>query len=356
MEGVNVLEYQNQNELDHYGVLGMKWYQHKFGEVDGRAKYRDKGFSKLAKKKDKADKNQQRADYNRSKAQAKRDKAEHLNNKLFFRFGAIDDFRISRNDAKARKYSKYAFKYQRKANRVLRSGEKIAKKMLKFYGSMNMSDLTPEQIRTGQQYAMVMLDDRQANHSALDSDFFLEHYGVKGMKWDESKKSDTYTAQTTKTTFTRTIQRDKNGNVVGGTLRAVAKPKPPTLTKKPEISPTARVDRDYRDYASAGQKVGKQSAVEKLLDKMANNAIGNSSKKNPNVNKTGKKYQAQSMSRQEEKDIENFLRNNAKTKKSVKVEKKDSSVSVSLVPSKSNRNAQKLLKKAIVKQDKKNKR
>ena len=28
--------------LEHYGRLGMKWYQHKFGEEDGRAKYIDK--------------------------------------------------------------------------------------------------------------------------------------------------------------------------------------------------------------------------------------------------------------------------------------------------------------------------
>lgn len=28
-----------QDELEHYGRLGMKWYQHRFGEEDGRAIY-----------------------------------------------------------------------------------------------------------------------------------------------------------------------------------------------------------------------------------------------------------------------------------------------------------------------------
>ena len=31
-----------QGELEHYGRLGMKWYQHRFGEEDGRAKYTEK--------------------------------------------------------------------------------------------------------------------------------------------------------------------------------------------------------------------------------------------------------------------------------------------------------------------------
>ena len=36
--------------LEHYGVIGMKWYQHKFGKVDGRAKYDQKYKDKEVKK------------------------------------------------------------------------------------------------------------------------------------------------------------------------------------------------------------------------------------------------------------------------------------------------------------------
>ena len=38
------------NYLEHYGRLGMKWYQHKYGEVDGRAMYTEKARAEERKK------------------------------------------------------------------------------------------------------------------------------------------------------------------------------------------------------------------------------------------------------------------------------------------------------------------
>lgn len=38
---------QNQDSLAHYGRLGMKWYQHIFGEYQGAAKYAEKGYRKI---------------------------------------------------------------------------------------------------------------------------------------------------------------------------------------------------------------------------------------------------------------------------------------------------------------------
>ena len=44
-----------QDYLEHYGITGMKWYQHLFGKADGRAKYMHKGFGKLRKAKAKVE-------------------------------------------------------------------------------------------------------------------------------------------------------------------------------------------------------------------------------------------------------------------------------------------------------------
>lgn len=33
----------SENELHHYGRLGMKWYHHIFGDADARAKYSERG-------------------------------------------------------------------------------------------------------------------------------------------------------------------------------------------------------------------------------------------------------------------------------------------------------------------------
>ena len=44
---------QDKEILEHYGRLGMKWYQHIFGDYQGAAKYADKGAKKLANAKQK---------------------------------------------------------------------------------------------------------------------------------------------------------------------------------------------------------------------------------------------------------------------------------------------------------------
>ena len=41
---------KEEDYLEHYGRLGMKWYQHKFGEEDGRAQYTQKIRDKQVKK------------------------------------------------------------------------------------------------------------------------------------------------------------------------------------------------------------------------------------------------------------------------------------------------------------------
>ena len=45
-----VTEETMDSYLEHYGRLGMKWYEHRFGKEDGRAKYVEK-FQKKEKKK-----------------------------------------------------------------------------------------------------------------------------------------------------------------------------------------------------------------------------------------------------------------------------------------------------------------
>lgn len=47
--GEDMTEWEaRQDELEHYGRLGMKWYQHRFGDEDGRAMYRKKAQREMA--------------------------------------------------------------------------------------------------------------------------------------------------------------------------------------------------------------------------------------------------------------------------------------------------------------------
>ena len=47
---------QDSDYIAHYGRIGMKWYQHIYGDYQGAAKYAQKGAKKVAKMKDRYDK------------------------------------------------------------------------------------------------------------------------------------------------------------------------------------------------------------------------------------------------------------------------------------------------------------
>ena len=63
-----VTEETMDSYLEHYGRLGMKWYEHRFGKEDGRAKYVDKFKKKETKK---VAKNQSKSEWETAKAVSK---------------------------------------------------------------------------------------------------------------------------------------------------------------------------------------------------------------------------------------------------------------------------------------------
>lgn len=48
-----------QDYLEHYGRLGMKWYQHKYGDADSRTKYAEKNHKKSSAEKHTEDKSKE---------------------------------------------------------------------------------------------------------------------------------------------------------------------------------------------------------------------------------------------------------------------------------------------------------
>ena len=148
-------------DIQHYGRLGMKWYQHKFGDTDGRARYLKKGFSKAEKHYKKAEKASKKIEKLSSdvintgtKARGLQLKAEsqHL-------FKRLTKFRANR--AK-KKFKKLAAKYDKAANEWYKhrdKGMKLTTKMESIFGEVRMSELDSRQRAIGEEFCMSILND-----------------------------------------------------------------------------------------------------------------------------------------------------------------------------------------------------
>lgn len=161
IEGLD--EFRASEDLQHYGRKGMKWYQHKYGEEDGRSRYMQKGLKKLDKYQKKAQKLESKRAKNASAHQYYKEKGDVLRDKY-------EMTGKTRYLKKAQKFRKKGFKYGRremsantKITRLNKKGEKIAKKMTKMFGSIKASDLNPEQVRLGKKYCLDILEDRKAS-------------------------------------------------------------------------------------------------------------------------------------------------------------------------------------------------
>lgn len=157
---VGLDEFQEGQDIQHYGRLGMKWYQHKYGEQDGRAKYLDKGITKLTKMDSKIQSRKPKIDVYKDKAQAKKDKAQVLKDKFEMTGNVKYMKKAAKQNKKAYKLNKKAYKLDLKNSKLIKQGRKMTKFINNEYGMLKASDLNSEQIRVGKQFCLDILEDR----------------------------------------------------------------------------------------------------------------------------------------------------------------------------------------------------
>lgn len=138
------------DELEHYGRLGMKWGQHIFG--------REKTYNRSIKKLRKLDRKVQQKQYKAAKYGVKAAKKEAKSYTAWTQKG------------RAKAQSKY-LKLNQKSAKLNFKSVKLSQKARKWVDSMNdvfydmrLSDVSPEDIALGREYAVKAIEDYLNRH------------------------------------------------------------------------------------------------------------------------------------------------------------------------------------------------
>lgn len=144
-----IINYLDENgltddELEHYGRLGMKWGMHIYGEDKT---YR-KSMTKLGQQDKKITKKKKEADYHSTRGDAMRAKA----NSSWTASGA------RRSNRKANRAYKRAYKRTKQSNRAYRRANRIVKAMNKEFADKKISSFTNEDVMLGKKYCIDVLN------------------------------------------------------------------------------------------------------------------------------------------------------------------------------------------------------
>ncbi len=115
-------QYDHSEDVEHYGRLGMKWYEHIYGDYQGAAKYADKGEKineKLSKKKAKIDSKATGLASKSKKLAYKSDKAKN------------GGFLRKPNEEKSTKLAEKSAKADYESKQLNVKSQKIGKKLMK---------------------------------------------------------------------------------------------------------------------------------------------------------------------------------------------------------------------------------
>lgn len=127
---------QSQEDIEHYGVLGMKWGQHIFGRTPEQ--YYEKGAKRLSKYDQKASKQYDKSDATKNKYYDAQVKSQ---SSMLFRKSKAK---------KATKIARKAYRQESKGIAFENKAQKFATKMKKTFSGIKVGDVDPKLKEIGQ--------------------------------------------------------------------------------------------------------------------------------------------------------------------------------------------------------------
>ena len=147
-----------EETIEHYGVIGMKWYQGKYGKKEGAKKYAKKGIDIAEKADAQATKARNKAEKQRTAAMKASTKANAIASKVLLKIPIVDNLRISYQNKKAAKNASKALKNEERAQKLVKKAQKTINKMDKLLAGTKVSDWDTNEKAVGQKYCSKLLD------------------------------------------------------------------------------------------------------------------------------------------------------------------------------------------------------
>ena len=186
-------------ELRHYGVLGMKW---------GVRKNPDRAYTRSIKKLKSIERSTVNSNLSRAKMQSKASRLELKSAKYEAKaLKARSAKKIGKLEKKSRdlkyqsiKLNNKAAKFDYRNAKLQRKGQKWVSSMNKVFSETKLNSVSSEDIAYGRKWAIEIAsqyEKKEVKHSDVYEDFYngvLKHYGILGMKWGIRKDKDEKTS------------------------------------------------------------------------------------------------------------------------------------------------------------------
>lgn len=147
------------DELQHYGRLGMKWGQHIYGK--------DKAFQKSTEKLGKLDRRitvrRNRSDMQKARSDQHRERSQFIKDK-FIKFPVVDRIRTRHHASRASRNARRSYRSLRASQRDQRRAKSFVKNMNKEFTDMKLTSITNEQLELSRKYVIDALEEYKKNN------------------------------------------------------------------------------------------------------------------------------------------------------------------------------------------------